>query len=80
LIKLNQAGTLTETIDTVRLGQSHGFWQVVSHRGGGETNDTFMIDLAAAINAEYVKVGPTRGERVEKYNRLLEIEMELGLV
>ncbi len=77
LIKLNQIGTLTETIDTVALGKKHKFWQVISHRGGGETNDTFMIDLAVAVNAEYVKVGPTRGERTGKYNRLMEIEQEV---
>lgn len=74
LIKLNQIGTLTETVETIMLGQEHDFWNVVSHRGGGETNDTFMIDLAAAVNAEYVKVGPARGERTSKYNRLMEIE------
>ena len=51
---------------------------VISHRGGGETNDTSMIDLAVAVNAGFVKVGPSRGERVEKYNRLMEIEDELG--
>jgi len=77
LIKLNQIGTLTETVKTIMLGQKHGFWQVVSHRGGGETNDTFMIDVAAAANAEYVKVGPVRGERTGKYNRLMEIEEEI---
>jgi len=77
LIKLNQIGTLSETIETVQLGRQHDFWQVISHRGGGETNDTFMIDLAAAVNAEYVKVGPVRGERTGKYNRLMEIEEEL---
>ncbi|MBI5023128.1 MAG: phosphopyruvate hydratase, partial [Candidatus Magasanikbacteria bacterium] len=47
------------------------------HRGGGETNDTFMIDLAVATNSEFVKVGISRGERVEKYNRLMEIEQEI---
>jgi len=77
LIKLNQIGTLTETMKTIELGRKHGFWQIISHRGGGETNDTFMIDLAVAVNAEYVKVGPSRGERTAKYNRLLEIEEEL---
>ncbi|MFC1687453.1 phosphopyruvate hydratase [Patescibacteria group bacterium] len=80
LIKLNQIGTLTETIETIQLGRKHDFWQVPSHRGGGETNDTFMMDLGAAVNAEYVKVGPARGERTGKYNRLLFIEEELGLV
>ncbi|MFZ6035910.1 MAG: phosphopyruvate hydratase [Patescibacteria group bacterium] len=78
LIKLNQIGTLSETIATIRLGQQEGFWQVVSHRGGGETEDTCMIDVAAAVNAEYVKVGPTRGERTAKYNRLMAIEDELA--
>ncbi len=78
LIKLNQIGTLSETIATIQLGQKHGFWQVVSHRGGGETNDSFLVDLAVAVNAEYIKVGPARGERVAKYNRLMEIEQELS--
>lgn len=78
LIKLNQIGTLTETIQTIQLGRKHGFWQIISHRGGGETNDTFMIDLGVAVNAEYVKVGPSRGERTAKYNRLLEIEGDLN--
>ena len=77
LIKLNQIGSLTETIKAIKLGQKHNFWQVVSHRGGGETNDTFMVDVAAAVNAEYIKVGPARGERTCKYNRLMEIEEEL---
>jgi len=77
LIKLNQIGSLTETIKAIVLGKKQGYWQVISHRGGGETNDTFMIDLAVAVNAEYVKVGPARGERTAKYNRLMEIEEEL---
>ena len=77
LIKLNQIGTLTETMETVQLGQKQNYWQVVSHRGGGETTDTFMVDLAVAVNAEYIKVGPARGERTVKYNRLMEIEDEL---
>lgn len=78
LIKLNQIGSLTETIEAIKLGQNHDFWQVVSHRGGGETNDTFMVDVAAAVNAEYIKVGPVRGERTGKYNRLMEIEEEVN--
>ncbi|MBI2138718.1 phosphopyruvate hydratase [Candidatus Woesearchaeota archaeon] len=78
LIKLNQAGTLTETIQTCMLAHKNKFLTIVSHRGGGETNDSFMIDLAVAVNAGFVKVGPTRGERVAKYNRLMEIEQELG--
>lgn len=78
LIKLNQAGTLSETVQTCLLAHKHKFLTIVSHRGGGETNDSFMIDLAVAVNAGFVKVGPTRGERVSKYNRLIEIETELG--
>ncbi|MFA5135383.1 MAG: phosphopyruvate hydratase [Patescibacteria group bacterium] len=78
LIKLNQIGSLTETMQAIKLGQDHDFWQIVSHRGGGETNDTFMVDVAAAVNAEYIKVGPVRGERTGKYNRLVEIEEEVN--
>ena len=78
LIKLNQIGTLTETVDCCMLARKHNFMTVISHRGGGETNDTAMIDLAVAVNAGFVKVGPSRGERVGKYNRLMEIEEELG--
>jgi enolase len=77
LIKLNQAGTLTETIECCRLAVNSGLWIIPSHRGGGETNDTFMVDLAVAVGAQYIKVGPSRGERVEKYNRLMEIENQL---
>lgn len=79
IIKLNQAGTLTETIGCCRLAKEKGWWAVPSHRGGGETNDTFMVDLAVAVGAEYIKCGPTRGERVEKYNRLMEIEDQLSV-
>ncbi|MGQ9603101.1 MAG: phosphopyruvate hydratase [bacterium] len=78
LIKPNQCGTLSETIDAICLAQKNGLRTVVSHRGGGETTDTFIIDLAVATNSEFVKVGPTRGERVVKYNRLMEIADELG--
>lgn len=78
LIKLNQIGTLTETINCCMLARKHGMITIISHRGGGETNDTTMIDLAVAVNAAFVKVGPSRGERVCKYNRLMEIEDELG--
>jgi len=77
LIKLNQAGTLSETMECCLLAREKGLITVPSHRGGGETNDTFMVDLAVAVGSEYIKVGPTRGERVEKYNRLMEIEREL---
>lgn len=77
LIKLNQAGTLTETVDCCLLAKKYNLMTMPSHRGGGETNDTFMVDLAVAVGSDYIKVGPTRGERVCKYNRLMRIEEEL---
>lgn len=80
LIKLNQIGTLTETVDCCVLANKNGLATTTSHRGGGETNDTAMIDLAVAVGSAYIKVGPTRGERVAKYNRLMEIERELKAV
>lgn len=74
LIKLNQIGTLTETISAIKLAQKNKYKIVISHRSG-ETCDSFISDLAVAVNAEYIKAGaPSRGERVVKYNRLLEIE------
>src|SRR3989338_359807 len=79
LIKLNQIGTLTETVDCCMLARKNKMDTIVSHRGGGETNDTFMVDLAVAVNSSFIKVGPSRGERVEKYNRLMEIGEELRL-
>ena len=78
LIKLNQAGSVTETIDCCKLAIKNKMWTIPSHRGGGETNDTFMVDLAVAVGSEYIKAGPTRGERVCRYNRLMRIEEELG--
>lgn len=78
LIKLNQIGTLSETVECCMLARQNNIMTIISHRGGGETNDTTMIDLAVAVNAGFVKVGPSRGERVEKYNRLMEIEDELA--
>jgi enolase len=77
LIKLNQIGTLTETVDCCLLARQHGLMTVTSHRGGGETNDTTMVDVAVAVGSSYIKVGPTRGERVAKYNRLMAIERAL---
>jgi enolase len=77
LIKLNQVGTLTETVECCQLANQHGLVTVPSHRGGGETNDTSMVDLAVAVGSRFIKVGPTRGERISKYNRLIEIEREL---
>jgi enolase len=78
LIKLNQIGSLSETIDAVRMAQKAGYTTVISHRSG-ETCDTTIADLAVALNAGQIKTGaPSRGERVAKYNRLLRIEDELG--
>lgn len=77
LIKLNQIGTVTETMECCLLAKHNGLSTIPSHRGGGETNDTFMVDLAVAVGASFIKVGPTRGERISKYNRLMEIERQL---
>jgi enolase len=78
LIKVNQIGTLTETLDVMDLARRHGYASVVSHRSG-ETEDTFIADLAVATGAGQIKTGaPSRGERTAKYNRLLRIEEELG--
>jgi enolase len=77
LIKLNQIGTLTETIQTVRFAQRRGYATVISHRSG-ETEDTFIADLSVALGTGQIKTGSvSRSERVAKYNRLLEIEEEL---
>ena len=77
LIKPNQVGTLSETMDAIQLAQAHGYKVAVSHRSG-ETADTTIADLAVAVNAEFIKTGSlSRSERVEKYNRLLEIEQEI---
>lgn len=77
LIKLNQIGTLSETMDTIHFAQDHQYAVVVSHRSG-ETMDDFIADLAVAVGAPWIKAGaPARGERVAKYNRLLAIEQEL---
>ena len=78
LIKPNQIGTLTETLETVSMAQEHGFSCVMSHRSG-ESEDTTIADLAVATNCGQIKTGaPSRGERIAKYNRLLRIEEELG--
>jgi len=77
LIKPNQIGTLTETLDAIRLGEDAAYNLVISHRSG-ETSDTFIADLAVACNTGWIKTGSAcRGERVAKYNRLIEIEDEL---
>lgn len=77
LLKPNQIGTLTEFLSVVMLAKKNNIQTIVSHRSG-ETNDSFIADLGVAVQADYVKFGaPTRGERVAKYNRLLQIESEL---
>ncbi len=78
LIKPNQVGTLTETIECVKLAKENNYKVIVSHRSG-ETTDDFIADLAVAVGADYIKAGaPSRGERLAKYNRLMEIEEELN--
>ena len=80
LIKLNQIGTLTETLDAIELAKKNGMTAVVSHRSG-ETEDTTLADVAVATNAGQIKTGaPCRTDRVAKYNRLLNIEHQLGSV
>ena len=77
LIKLNQIGTLTETINAVQLAHRNGYTSIISHRSG-ETEDTFIADLSVALNCGQIKTGaPARTERVAKYNQLLRIEEEL---
>jgi len=77
LIKPNQIGTLTETLNAIKLAKANGYSTVISHRSG-ETEDTFIADLAVAINSRYIKAGaPARTDRVAKYNRILNIEEEL---
>jgi enolase len=78
LVKVNQVGTLTETLQAVELAKRAGYGTVISHRSG-ETEDTFVADLAVAVNAGQIKTGSvSRGERTAKYNQLLRIEEELG--
>ena len=78
LIKLNQIGTLSETMEAIKLAKQFGYTSVMSHRSG-ETEDTTIADLAVALNCGQIKTGaPSRSERVAKYNRLLRIEQELG--
>jgi len=77
LIKFNQIGTLTETLETIHYARANNYKIIVSHRSG-ETSDTTIADLAVAVNADYIKTGSTsRGERTAKYNRLLRIEQKL---
>jgi enolase len=78
LVKVNQIGTLTESLDVIELARSAGYATVISHRSG-ETEDTTIADLAVAVNAGQIKTGaPARTDRVAKYNQLLRIEEELG--
>ena len=77
LIKLNQIGTLTETLDAIELAKKNGYKAVISHRSG-ETEDTTIADLVVATNSGQIKTGaPCRTDRVSKYNRLLNIEAEI---
>jgi enolase len=78
LIKVNQIGTLTETLDAIEMANRAGYTAVVSHRSG-ETEDATIADIAVATNAGQIKTGaPSRTDRVAKYNQLLRIEEELG--
>ena len=78
LIKPNQIGTLTETINVINLAQKNNYKTIISHRSG-DTEDTFISDLAVGTNSSQIKTGSlSRSERVAKYNRLLRIEDELG--
>jgi enolase len=78
LVKVNQIGTLSETIEAVRLAQASGYTVVMSHRSG-ETEDATIADLAVALGTGQIKTGaPARSDRVAKYNQLLRIEEELG--
>jgi enolase len=77
LIKLNQIGSVSETCQVINMAKEHEFVVAVSHRSG-ETNDDFIADLSVASQAEFIKLGaPARGERVAKFNRLLEIKESL---
>jgi enolase len=78
LIKLNQIGTLTETLQAIEMAKVHGFTNVISHRSG-ETEDSFIADLAVATNAGQIKTGSaSRTDRIAKYNQLIRIETALG--
>src|SRR5690348_635677 len=78
LIKLNQIGTVSETLEAIELGRRFGYTSIISHRSG-ETEDPFIADLAVATNAGQIKTGSaSRTDRIAKYNQLLRIEEELG--
>ncbi len=78
LIKLNQIGSVSETLEAIKMAHKAGYTAITSHRSG-ETEDTTIADLAVALNTRQIKTGaPSRSERVAKYNQLLRIEEELG--
>jgi enolase len=78
LIKLNQIGTVSETLDAINLAHAHGMRSISSHRSG-ESEDTFIADLAVAMNTGFIKTGSaSRTDRIAKYNQLLRIEEHLG--
>ena len=78
LIKVNQIGSLTETLDAIEMAHRHGYTTVTSHRSG-ETEDTTIADIAVATNSGQIKTGSlSRTDRICKYNRLMKIEIELG--
>ena len=77
LVKVNQIGTLTETLDTIELARRNGYTTIISHRSG-ETEDTTIADIAVAVNAGQIKTGSmSRSDRTAKYNQLMRIEEEL---
>ena len=77
---MNQTGTVSEAMDAIEMAQKNGYKAVISHRSG-ETEDTFIADLAVAVNAGQIKTGaPCRSDRIAKYNQLLRIEEDLGPV
>ena len=78
MIKLNQIGTVTETVDAIKLAHDNGYRTIISHRSG-ETEDVFIAELAVAMNSGMIKTGSAcRSERIAKYNQLLRIEEMLG--
>ena len=78
MVKLNQIGTVSETLDAINLAHKNGFKTIISHRSG-DSEDTFIADLAVATNSSQIKAGSlARSERVAKYNRLIRIEEKLG--
>ena len=80
LVKVNQIGTVSEAMEAIEMAHKNGYKAVISHRSG-ETEDTFIADLAVATNAGQIKTGaPCRSDRVAKYNQLLRIQEELGNV